>query len=361
MNFGTFKNKKVLITGHTGFKGSWLSLWLFSKGAKVIGVSKDLPTKPSLFKILNLKFKVKNYFMDLGKKNNFKNIIIKNQPDYIFHLAAQAIVSKAYKDPKDTYLSNSIGTLNVLESLRYIKKKCNIVIITSDKSYKNIELKRGYHEKDLLGGKDPYSASKACAENIIYSYFESYLKKKKNLRIAIARAGNVIGGGDWSTDRLIPDCIRSIQSKKILKIRNPNSTRPWLHILEVLSGYLLLSLNLNKNKNLNGQAFNFGPNTKNAISVKSILNYLKLNFVNLNWKTTSKDFFFESRLLMLNSAKAKKHIKWNSVLGNKEKIDYLVNWYKCYFNNKKDCTNFSLIQIKQFEEKFFKRLIKLKN
>ena len=241
-----------------------------------------------------------------------------------------------------------------------MKKKCNVVIITSDKSYKNIELKRGYHEKDLLGGKDPYSASKACAENIIYSYFESYLKKKKNLRIAIARAGNVIGGGDWSADRLIPDCIRSIENKDF-ENKKSNSTRPWLHVLEVLSGYLLLSLNLNKNKNLNGHAFNFGPNTKNAITVKSILNYLKLNFVNLKWKTKSNRIFFESRLLMLNSTKAKKYIKWNSILGNKEKIDYLVNWYKCYFNNKKNCINFSLIQIKKFEEKFFKRLIKPKN
>ena len=296
--------------------------------------------------------------MDLGKKNNFKNVLIKNQPDYIFHLAAQAIVSKAYREPKDTFLTNSIGTLNILESLKYIKKKCNIVIITSDKSYKNIELKRGYHERDLLGGKDPYSASKACAENIIYSYFESYLKKKKNLNIAVARAGNVIGGGDWSENRLIPDCIKSIQKKKPLKIRNLKSTRPWLHVLEVLAGYLLLSISLGKNKNLNGQAFNFGPSGKNAISVKVILDYLKTNFKNLNWKKESKKFFFESKLLMLNSSKAKKYIKWKSVLTNKEKINYLVDWYKCYFRNQRDCIKYSLIQISEFEKRLYKKLKK---
>ncbi len=361
MNFSVFKNKKIIITGHTGFKGSWLSLWLYSKGAKVIGVSKNIPTQPSLFKILKLKSKIKNYFTDLNLKNNLREIIKKHQPDYIFHLAAQAIVSKSYTNPKDTFISNAIGTLNILESLKYLKKKCYIIIITSDKSYKNIELKRGYHEEDLLGGKDPYSASKACAENIIYSYFESFFKKKKNLKIVIARAGNVIGGGDWSDDRLIPDCIRSIENKNILKIRNPNSTRPWLHVFEVLSGYLLLSLYLKKNKKLNGQAFNFGPNTKKAISVKSILKYLKENFKQLKWKIISDKNFFESKLLMLNSSKAKRDIKWKSVLSNKEKIDYLVDWYKCYFENKKECAKFSIFQIKKFEKIFFKKLTKQKN
>ena len=205
--FKIFKNKKILITGHTGFKGSWLSLWLSSIGAKVYGIS--LKTKNfNHFNSLKIRGVRSNYF-DIKDQNKIRKAFKKIKPDFVFHLAAQALVKRSYVNSTETFLSNSIGTLNILEGLKCLKNNCTAVIITSDKVYKNFEVRRGYKENDIIGGQDPYSASKGCAELIIESYFSSFLKKNKNLRIAVARAGNVIGGGDWSQDRLIPDCAKS--------------------------------------------------------------------------------------------------------------------------------------------------------
>ena len=210
-----FKNKVIIITGHTGFKGSWLSLLLTLLGAKVIGVSKDIPTSPSIFKSLKLKNKIVHIKMNLKNLDKLRKVFEKYKPNYVFHLAAQALVKKSYNEPVDTFQSNTIGTLNVLESIRYLKGNCIGVLITSDKSYKNIEIKRGYKEDDLLGGIDPYSSSKAAAEMVIQSYFRSFFNSKLNKKfIAVARAGNVIGGGDWSADRLVPDCVKAWSKKK---------------------------------------------------------------------------------------------------------------------------------------------------
>ena len=211
-----FKNKKVIITGHTGFKGSWLSIWLTYLGAKVVGVSNEIVTTPSNFKINKIRNKINHNFMDIRDVNKLTKLIIKNKPDYIFHLAAQSLVKKSYINSKFTFETNAFGTLNLLEALRAYnpKKKCSVVLVTSDKSYRNLELKRGYRENDILGGYDPYSASKACAELIIQCYLKSFLNNNKYLKISVARAGNVIGGGDWSKDRLIPDCVKSIIQKK---------------------------------------------------------------------------------------------------------------------------------------------------
>ena len=241
-----FLNKKVLITGHTGFKGSWLCLWLHLIGAKVIGVSKGIPTKPSHYEKLKIKNKIADIRLDIRNLRKLKVVFKKYKPDFVFHLAAQSLVKKSYDHPVDTFTSNSIGTLNVLECIKGLKKKCTSVIITSDKSYKNLEIKRGYHENDILGGVDPYSASKASAELIIKSYYECYFKKNKSQLIAVARAGNVVGGADWSKDRLIPDCMKAWSKNKKVNIRNPNSTRPWQHVLEALHGYLILAKNLKK-------------------------------------------------------------------------------------------------------------------
>ena len=209
-NFGNiFLNKKVLVTGHTGFKGSWLCMWLHLLGAKVIGVSINLPTKPSHFEKLKIKNKIVHRKIDIRNLTKLNLVFKTFQPDFVFHLAAQSLVKKSYLDPLNTYSTNIIGTLNVLECLRKLEKKCISVIVTSDKSYKNLELSRGYHESDLLGGVDPYSSSKASAELIIRSYYECFLKGKSKQIIGIARAGNVVGGGDWSKDRLIPDCIKA--------------------------------------------------------------------------------------------------------------------------------------------------------
>jgi len=346
-----FKNKKVLITGHTGFKGSWLAIWLIYLGAEVVGVSNNIPTKPSNFLILKLKKKLKHRILDIRNYDNFKKLVLKEKPDFIFHLAAQSLVKKSYIYPRDTFETNSLGILNLLEILnhKYYKKNSSVVIITSDKSYKNLELERGYKENDILGGHDPYSASKACAEILIQSYVKSFLNKKKNLNISIARAGNVIGGGDWSTNRLIPDCVRSISNNKKLMIRFPNSTRPWQHVLEALYGYMILALKQKTNKKINGEAFNFGPKNKNSISVIELIKIFKKNWATLSWQIVrSKKNEFESKLLKLNSNKAYNLLNWKCNLTINQTIYFVINWYR-FFLNKNDMYEYSIYQIKKFE------------
>tara|TARA_B110000483_G_scaffold68389_1_gene85430 strand:+ start:207 stop:1286 length:1080 start_codon:yes stop_codon:yes gene_type:complete len=325
-----FKNKKIIVTGHTGFKGSWLTLCLNLLGAKVLGISKDYPTSPSHFKDLNIKKNIQNKIFDITNLKKTKKIFKEFQPDYVFHLAAQAIVSKSFKDPISTFNTNTIGTLNVLESLREVKK-CKAVIITSDKSYKNLEIKRGYSENDIIGGNDPYSGSKGAAELIINSYIKSFFINKKRIKIAIARAGNVIGGGDWSTDRIIPDCVKSWYKNKKITIRSPKSTRPWQHVLDAIRGYLILAIKLD-DKKINGEAFNFGPDNKQNKNVLDLVKEIKKNWQGVDWKIkkNTKLKNKESNLLKLNSNKAKKILKWYPVLNFENSIKFTANWYKQY-------------------------------
>ena len=271
----TFKKKKIVITGHTGLKGSWLSLWLNYIGARVYGISNNFEPDETNFKKFKLNKNIKNFDIDIRNFKKLNNIILRIKPDFIFHFAAQSLVGDSYKKPIYNFETNINGTLNLLEILRLAKFKCSSVIITSDKSYRNFEIKRGYVEDDILGGDDPYSASKASAEFVINSYFKSFLINKKNLRLAVCRAGNVIGGGDWSRNRLIPDIMKSIFDNKKLKLRNQNSTRPWQHVLDVLNGYLILASKLNMNKKLNGQVFNFGPPFKSNYRVLDIVREIK--------------------------------------------------------------------------------------
>ena len=351
-NLKVFKNKRILITGHTGFKGSWLSLWFKNLGADVMGVSIDIPTKPSHFRLINLEKKVKSKFLDITDLKELKKIFISFKPDYVFHLAAQSLVKKSYKNPLLTYYTNAIGTLNVMESLKSLKNNCIAVIITSDKSYKNLEIKRGYKEEDELGGADPYSSSKASAELIIQSYFKSYLVDKKNIRLAVARAGNVIGGGDWSENRLIPDCVRSWSKNKKVIIRNPDATRPWQHVLDALYGYIILSLNLRKNRKFNGQAFNFGPGLNNNYKVIDVLTLVKKLWPNIFWKTIKlKKKEFESSLLKLNSSKANLVLKWKCNLNFRESIYFTTEWYKYFYTKKKNMYDFSIKQINLYIKK----------
>ena len=344
-----FFKKKVLITGNTGFKGSWLSLWMYSLGAKVLGISNNYPTNPSNFKDLNLIKKIKFKKIDIRNFNKVKKEVLDFQPDFIFHLAAQAIVKKSYEDPKYTWETNTLGTINILDSLQVIKKKVIAVIITSDKAYKNLEINRGYSEKDILGGEDPYSASKSAADIATQSYIKSTLKNKKNIKISIARAGNVIGGGDWSTGRIIPDCIREWSSNKIVKIRNPRSTRPWQHVLDVLSGYILLAKKLSSNEIPNGEAFNFGPKVEKKREVINLVKEMNKIWKNGRWVIKKNNKFQESNLLQLNSNKAKKILKWECKMNLKKSINFTAEWYKYYFSNKKKIFEFSLAQIKKFE------------
>lgn len=353
-----FKNKKILVTGHTGFKGSWLCLWLSYLGANVIGVSNNIPTSPSNFLVNRINKDIKNIFCDIKNLKKIKKIILKSKPDYIFHLAAQSLVKKSYEDPTLTWNSNLVGTINILESLRFLNKDCVSVIITSDKSYKNIETKRGYHEKDILGGSDPYSASKGAAEFAIQSYVKSFFSNRNcKIRIGVGRAGNVIGGGDWSENRLIPDCIKSWSKNKTVKIRSPNSTRPWQHVFEALSGYLSLAINLKKNNKLHGEAFNFGPSSSKNYKVDSLLKEFNKIWKQAKWKIDKKRNFKESKLLKLNCLKAKKQLKWKSILTFKEVIFYTANWYKFYYyKNGQNIKDLSLKQIQDFYKNYKIRL-----
>jgi len=351
-----YLNKKILITGHTGFKGAWLTAVLLRYKAKIIGISKEIPTNPSLYKILGLKKKIKDYRFDLSNFEKFKKVLTAEKPDIIFHLAAQAIVSKSYKEPKRTWSSNLISTLNLLEILRKKKKNCLAVIITSDKCYLNIEKKGGYKENDRLGGNDHYSASKACTEILFNSYFKSNLHKNSKLRIVTARAGNVIGGGDWAQDRLIPDCVSKWSKNKIIKIRNPNSTRPWQHVLEAIYGYLFLAFKLKNNKKINGLSFNFGPSERRSKPVKNILNEFKKKWKKIKWKYEKTFTFKETNSLRLNSHLSKKLLDWKCMLTFSEMISLVSSWYLVYYKEKnKDLFEFTNTQINKFEKKFFNR------
>ena len=348
-----YENKKILITGHTGFKGSWLSFWLNSLGAKIYGISNGIPTKPSFFKACNVHKISKSFYFDLNNRQRLKKTIHKIKPDFIFHLAAQSLVSKSYSDPNITWETNLVGTKNVLEALLSYKKSCSVVIVTSDKCYKNIETHRPYSELDILGGTDPYSASKASAEILFNSYYQCFFKKNKYISLASARAGNVIGGGDWANDRLIPDCIKLWNKNKKVIIRNPKATRPWQHVLEALSGYLLLGYNLKKNKKISGESFNFGPDLRKSYNVKNILKLAQKNWKQSEWaiqkKRTKK--FKEAKLLSLNSSKARRVLDWKIKISISIVVQFVVLWYQTYYFRKKD-----LIEITKKQLKFFENL-----
>ncbi len=343
-----FFRKKVLITGHTGFKGSWLSLWMHHMGANVLGISNGNVSYPSNYEILQLKKKIKTKKIDINNFKKVKSAINSFNPNFIFHLAAEAIVQRSYKNPKKTWDTNSLGTINILETLRNYNKNVTVVIITSDKVYKNLEISKGYKEEDSLGNIDPYSASKASADLATQSYIKSFLIRNKNIKISIARAGNVIGGGDWAVGRLIPDCIRSWSKNKIVVLRNPRSTRPWQHVLDVLNGYIKLAINLNKNKKINGEAFNFGPIIEKNNEVINVVKKMQLFWSKARWKQETKKKFYESNLLHLNCSKANKLLKWNCNLNLDKTIFFTIAWYKHFYKNPKDIYNFSIAQLNQF-------------
>ena len=340
----SFKNKKILITGHSGFKGCWLAIWMNLLGAKVVGISdKKNVSSPSMFVKTSIYKKIKNYYFDISKFSLLNKTIKKEKPDYIFHLAAQSLVYKSYELPIKTLRSNIWGTLSLLECLKNYKEKITVIFITSDKCYRNFEIKKGYSEEDHLGGDDIYSASKASAEIIINAYFKSFIKYNKKVSIATVRAGNVIGGGDWSKNRLIPDIINNYFNKKTIIIRNPKATRPWQHVLEPLSGYMHLANQLNSRRNnFNGQSFNFGPDSKNIIDVKIISNHTN----NFKFKFSKNSKFHENTLLQLNSTKSKKLINWKSAISINECIDLTYKWYENYFMKKEyDNLNYTEKQI----------------
>ena len=348
-NLKYFKNKKILITGHTGFKGSWLVFWLNLYGAKIVGISNKIPSKPSNFVANKVESKCKNHFIDINNKK-LKKIINNFKPNFIFHFAAQSIVSTSYRNPNDTWMTNVFGTLNLLEILKEYKKKCTIVIVTSDKCYLNLEKKTGYDENDQLGGYDHYSASKASTEIMFKAYFNSHLRRKKNIKIATARAGNVIGGGDWAQDRLIPDAVRKWSLNKKIVIRNRNSSRPWQHVFEALYGYMKLALKLEKENKLNGESFNFGPNTNKINTVGDVLINIKSFWNKAKWTNQKKVRYKETNILNLKITKAKKLLNWSCKLSFKKNIFLVTEWYKNFYENKKSLEEISLKQILSYEK-----------
>lgn len=348
-----YKGRKVLITGHTGFKGSWLTAWLLKMGASVVGLSKDIPTKPSMFKELQLANKIKHYQADVRDLNIVRKIITTEAPDFIFHLAAQAIVSSSFYNPVEAFTTNAMGTMNVLEVLRSYEKPCVAVMITSDKCYDNVEWIWGYRETDTLGGKDIYSGSKAAAELVISSYCHSYFKNNHPVKIGVGRAGNVIGGGDWAKDRIIADCMIAWSEGHTVDIRSPKATRPWQHVLEPLSGYLLLGAKLIKDKSLHGEAFNFGPRAEQNRTVVELLadlgKYWGLTEPGASFHITGNVPFHEAGLLKLNCDKALFHLKWESNLTYTENIRLISKWYHAFYREKKDMYQLTFEQIEEYE------------
>lgn len=355
----TYKNKKVLITGNTGFKGAWLSIWLLKLGANVYGYSKDIPTNPSLFEAIDLESKINHIYGDVRDYNSLKKIFDEVKPDFVFHLAAQPIVSTSFINPIETYETNIIGTVNVLEAFRLMNHTSNLIVITSDKCYYNVEWTYGYRENDRLGGKDPYSASKAGAEIIFSSYFQSFYKSDPNKHITSARAGNVIGGGDWATNRIVPDAITSWAANQNVEIRSPYATRPWQHVLEPLSGYLRLGqLLTEKRDKINGESFNFGPAYNQNHTVLELLNKISENWfsnnneLNTGITTNTENALLEANLLKLNCDKSLHTLDWEPVLNFEKTTEFTGNWYyEFYFKNpsKQSLFSFTLDQIELFE------------
>lgn len=325
---GAYSGCKVLLTGHTGFKGSWLALWLQQLGAEVVGLSQVPDTEPSHWKLLGLS--LKEHLSDIRDYAAVQKIVAQDRPQIVFHLAAQPLVRRSYVDPLTTWSTNVQGTAHVLEACRHVDSIKAIVVVTTDKCYENREWLWGYRENDHLGGHDPYSASKAGAELVAASYRDSYFRKDGAPLLATARAGNVIGGGDWSVDRLIPDLVRASAHGQSVEIRSPNATRPWQHVLESLSGYLLLGQRLLERQPGFAEAWNFGPDEAGNQTVATVLSKLTQSWDGLRWHLTSAPQPHEAGLLQLDSTKARTLLHWHPVWGLEEGLRQTANWYRAY-------------------------------
>lgn len=331
-----YKGRKVLLTGHTGFKGSWLAYWLHELGAMVTGLSLDIPTSPNHFNLL--KTPVLSLTGDIRNYENVEKVFKESQPEIVFHLAAQSLVRNSYRNPIETFDTNIMGTANVFEAARSSKTVKAIVNITSDKCYENLESDIAYKETDRMGGYDPYSASKGCAELVVNSYRNSFFsindyKSTHQILLASARAGNVIGGGDWAEDRLIPDIVKASVKDQPVMIRNPRSTRPWQHVLEPLSGYLLLGAKLLEEEKEISDGWNFGPKNNETLTVEEVLNKMKLVWSNLKYDIDSNpQQFHEASLLRLDCSKANRQLNWSPVWDMNMAIEKTANWYKSFYN-----------------------------
>jgi CDP-glucose 4,6-dehydratase len=323
---GIYRDKKILITGITGFKGSWLAKWLQMMGAKVVGIGLEPDTTPNHFGLLGLKYRC----VDIRNTEKLGETIIEEQPDLVFHLAAQALVRKSYSEPVTTYDTNVLGSLNVYNACRSLLDLKGIVSITSDKVYENKEQYRSYKESDELGGYDMYSSSKACMEIMTSSYIRSY-KNELNFPIVTARAGNVIGGGDWAADRLIPDLVRATKQNRSVNIRYPEAVRPWQHVLEPLSGYLVLGQQLLKDNSTISGAWNFGPSTQKYTTVKEVLQIAQSKWEDIQFEMDEdKEKLHEAGILAVDSTKSNTLLNWSPIWDTEKAIEMTIDWYKLF-------------------------------
>jgi CDP-glucose 4,6-dehydratase len=356
MDIATFyKNKKVFITGHTGFKGSWLTAILHSFGAEVKGYALEPETNPSLYQAIHGDSLCYSIIGDVRDASFLHKHISEFAPDIVFHLAAQPIVRTSYDIPVDTFEINAMGTVNVLEAIRQMRKKCIAVLITTDKVYENNESGQAYKENNRLGGYDPYSSSKACAELIIDSYRKSFFNPQKysthQVAIASARAGNVIGGGDWAKDRLLPDIVRALVKNETINIRNPKAVRPWQHVLEPLWGYLTLAMKMEEDPIVYTDAFNFGPYPYDVLTVKEITDLAvriwgkgNVAFPKLQGQV------HEAGLLSLSIEKAKKVLRWKPKLNAEKALTYTLEWYKNYYDKNANMLEFTINQLSDYQK-----------
>lgn len=346
-----FAGKTVLITGHTGFKGSWLATWLHDLGARVIGLSDRVPTEPANFDASRVHELLEDRRCDLADRDGVRDIVSACRPDFVFHLAAQALVRESYARPVETLMTNIMGTAHVLDALRGLESPCVAILITSDKCYDNVEWEWGYRENDRLGGKDPYSASKGGAELVIRTFFESWMRDSA-VRVGVTRAGNVIGGGDWAANRLVPDCVRAWSRGESVIINNPGATRPWQLVLEPLGGYLALAMALAESPALQGEAFNFGPLAENDYSVAELIDAMQQHWDHVRWEQASAaaDRIHEAGLLKLNCDKAMHHLGWRPSYGFDETVAATMDWYRQFHAGSTDMQAFSREQIRQYRQ-----------
>jgi len=352
MNAGFWKGKKVFLTGHTGFKGSWMSLMLQTLGAKVTGYSLPAPTQPNLYELAHVGHGMQSIEGDVRHFEHVKKAVVDAQPEILIHMAAQPLVKYSYAHPVETYATNVMGTVNALEAARTVESVRVVVIVTSDKCYENKESKQGYREEDALGGHDPYSNSKGCAELVTSAYRKSYFNGASSgrVRLASARAGNVIGGGDWALDRLIPDAIRSFSEKKSVLIRHPEAVRPWQHVCEPLSGYLTLAEHLWSTEGSHyAQPWNFGPLDTDVKPVSWVIDRMvSLWGMDSRWQKDTAPTVKETQSLMLDCSKARTKLDWRPLLSLEEALSWTVNWYRAHQQGK-DIRELTQTQIQRYQ------------
>ncbi|BBB90409.1 MAG TPA: CDP-glucose 4,6-dehydratase [Methylomusa anaerophila] len=346
----TYRGKKVLVTGNTGFKGSWLSSWLNKLGAKVMGYSLPPQTEPSMFQVCRLNEKITTIIGDIRDEIKLTNTFKEYKPEMVFHLAAQPLVRYSYVYAKETYETNVMGTVNVLEAAKNTNTVAAVIVITTDKCYENREWVYGYRETDAMGGYDPYSSSKGCAELVVSAYRNSFFNDK-NIALASARAGNVIGGGDWATDRLIPDFVRSVAEHRPIFVRNPLAARPWQHVLEPLSGYLRLGVMMLADREKYSSAWNFGPRDIDVLNVEEILQMAIKIWGKGGIRIDKHEQPHEAHLLKLDISKAQAYLKWQPAYAVYDAVDKTIQWYKKYYENKENenMYEYTLKQIQEYE------------